>query len=164
MASSHIKCHYCDFKHDSMQSILMHHKEKHVNQFIKVRQPVLCPITGILKEQTKQYPFKYASLGDQEDIIFDTVSNTVRHTKHSSTSLQLSLCGSEQNETINNARMIRWKRLWRLSLMKKRDLDHLINILPDALQTLKDSGLIYEYIKFTEMLANKSFPLKNIAF
>ena len=85
-----------------MQSILMHHKEKHVNQFIKVRQPVLCPITGILKEQTKQYPFKYASLGDQEDIIFDTVSNTVRHTKHSSTSLQLSLCGSEQNETINN--------------------------------------------------------------
>ena len=40
----------------------------------------------------------------------------------------------------------------------------LSDMLPDVIQNLKDAKLLYEYVQFNKMVAEKKFPLENISF
>ena len=43
------------------------------------------------------------------------------------------------------------------------DLEELLSILPNAINSLKDAGMYTEWINYIRMLGSNEFPLKNIA-
>ena len=43
------------------------------------------------------------------------------------------------------------------------DLEELLSILPNAINSLKDVGMYTEWINYIRMLGSNEFPLKNIA-
>ena len=156
MNSAQFTCYYCGFNNTSINTLFQHLTTDHKENQIKFKQYMMCHTSGTIELKTKTFPIIPSQLEENESLQFDIATNKVKVIKQTigETCPASPQRKKAKQNTFQGAR----------ADSNDADIQKLNDILPNILETLRNSNLLHEYMQFNKMLADKTFPLDNISF